>query len=104
METAMSQGTTTTDHDTIRKWAEERDGRPASVAGTGSKGEPGILRIDFKPWDEKLEKISWEDFFEKFEEENLAFLYQEETASGGTSRFHKFVERSAQEKKSRSAA
>jgi hypothetical protein len=64
-----------------------------SVVGTGSKAEPGIVRFDFEPKDEDLSKISWDDFFEKFEKEKLAFLYQEETADGAESRFHKFVRR-----------
>ena len=29
----------------------------------------------------------------KFDEAGLAFLYQDKTADGGTSRFHKFVRR-----------
>jgi hypothetical protein len=94
----MSEGKTTTDHDEIRSWAEERGGVPASVKGTGktskSKGdEAGILRLDFEPRDEELEEISWEEFFEKFDKEKLAFLYQEETSDGATSRFHKFIAR-----------
>jgi hypothetical protein len=82
---------TTTDHDTIRTWAEARDGRPARVADTGDEG--GILRIDFKEPDDGLEEIDWDTFFEVFEDRKLAFLYQDETAGGGTSRFNKFVSR-----------
>jgi hypothetical protein len=67
--------------------------RRGPVVGTGSKAEPGILQFDFEPKDEDLSKISWDDFFEKFEKEKLAFLYQEETADGAESRFHKFVRR-----------
>lgn len=90
----MTDGHITTSHDKIRKWAEKRGGKPATVAGTASgKEDAGILRLDFEPKDEKLEPISWEDFFEKFEEAHLAFLYQGETADGRISRFHKFVER-----------
>jgi hypothetical protein len=37
--------------------------------------------------------ISCEDFFEKFDEENLAMVYQEENADGETSYFCKFVAR-----------
>ena len=37
---------TTTDHDTIRKWVEERGGRPAAVKGTGGGDDPGIVRVD----------------------------------------------------------
>ena len=86
---------TTTDHETIRRWVEERGGRPASVKDTGSTDDPGILRIDYpdRGDDEALEEISWEEFFEAFEANQLAFLYQEETADGEQSRFSKFVSR-----------
>jgi hypothetical protein len=86
---------TTTDHDTIRRWVEKRGGRPAAVRETGSNGDPGILRIDFpgRGDDDALEEISWDEFFEAFDENKLAFLYQEETADGEESRFSKFVRR-----------
>jgi hypothetical protein len=85
----------TTDHDEIRKWVEARGGVPATVRSTGSKDEPGVLRIQFQEQEsgESLEEISWDDFFEKFEEQKLAFLYQDETKQGKTSRFFKFVNR-----------
>jgi hypothetical protein len=90
----MSDTTTTTDHDAIRRWAEERGGRPATVKGTESRGDDaGILRIDFQDPDDDLEEISWEQFFEKFDSENLAFLYQEKTKDGSESRFFKLVRR-----------
>ncbi len=83
----------TTDHDEIRRWVEERDGRPATVRGTAERGEEaGLLRIKFRD-DEDLEEIEWKEFFDKFDEEKLAFLYQEQTADGDESRFFKFVER-----------
>jgi hypothetical protein len=91
----MSEAKVTTDHELIRKWAEARDGAPATVHGTGSKQEPGILRLDFEPKDEELDRISWEQFFEKFDKESLAFLYEDKTADGKTSRFHKFIQRGA---------
>ena len=89
----MAESKTTTNHDEIRRWVEERGGRPASVRDTGSGGDdPGILRIDFGDQDEGLEDISWNQFFEAFEDNNLAFLYQERT-NGELSRFNKFVSR-----------
>jgi hypothetical protein len=93
LESPMASAKTTTDHDTIRSWAEARGGRPARVKGTGGKDDPGMLRLDFGEPDPQLAEISWEEFFEKFDENDLAFLYQEETASGEESRFSKFVER-----------
>jgi hypothetical protein len=93
MEQLMSEGQVTTDHKVIRKWVEERGGVPTSVEGTGKGDKPGVLRIDFKPKDGELEAISWDEFFEKFERERLAFLYQDKTKDGAVSRFHKFVQR-----------
>lgn len=86
----MSESKTTTDHDTIRKWAEARDGHPALIR---TKGEGGVLRIDFGESEEDFEEVSWDEFFDVFDGNKLAFLYQDETQSGGTSRFNKFVER-----------
>ncbi len=84
---------TTTDHDEIRRWAEERGGRPATVSGTGDETEPGVLRIYFPGYsaEDTLEEITWDEFLDKFEEKRLAFLYQEETKDGGESRFFKLV-------------
>jgi hypothetical protein len=68
-------------------------GRPSRPAWPGRRNEGGILRIDFREPDEGLEEIDWETFFEVFEDRKLAFLYQDETADGGTSRFNRFVSR-----------
>ena len=48
---------------------------------TGDDYDPGLLRIDFGERDPSLEEISWAEFFEKLDESDLAFLYQEETAA-----------------------
>ncbi len=89
------ESNTTTDHDEIRRWVEERGGRPARVKGTGSNGDPGLLRIDYSGFsgEESLEPISWDEFFAGFEANKLAFLYQEETKEGDESRFSKLVSR-----------
>ena len=85
----MASSRPLTDHDEIRKWAEARKGKPAAVKGTGAKGDIGMIRLDFPGYTgaDKLEEISWDDFFEKFDAEKLAFLYQEE------SNFNKLVSR-----------
>ncbi len=75
----------TRDHEKIRRWAEERGGRPAMVEGTQ------ILRFDFNEPDQKLRPVSWEDFFRVFDDRELEFLYQEHTHDGEISRFNKFV-------------
>jgi hypothetical protein len=83
----------TTNHDQIRNWVEERGGQPSTVKDSGDG--VGILRIDFPGYsgEDSLQHISWEDFFEKFDETGLAFLYQEKTTDGKQSRFNKFVSR-----------
>lgn len=89
----------TTDHDEIRRWVEEHNGSPASVLGTESSGAQGVLagvlRIDFPggAGQDELEHIGWEEWFAKFEQEKLAFLYQREKADGSDSTFVKLVSR-----------
>ncbi len=89
---------TTTDHDTIQQWAEARDGRPATVDRTASEQEPGVLRIIFpqdghSESDNKLHEIPWGQWFEKFDDADLALLYQEKTEDGNLSKFNKLVAR-----------
>src|ERR1051325_3150233 len=92
---AMAEAKTTTDHDEIRKWAEARGGRPAVVRSTHGKGGTGIIRLVFpdapNAKDDALEEISWEEWFEKFDESGLALLYQDKTAKGERSNFNKLV-------------
>ena len=92
----MTPAEKTVDHQTIKSWVEKRGGRPARVSATArDEGHDGggILRIDFQEPDESLEEISWEEFFEIFEQNRLAFLHQDTTSGGKTSRFVKFVNR-----------
>ncbi len=87
---------TTTNHDTIRAWAETHDAVPATARGTQSDGEAGVLTLDMVGYgaDEvQLEHISWDMWFDKFDDANLAFLYQEEKTSGSDSTFFKLVSR-----------
>jgi hypothetical protein len=102
----MTLSRTTKDHDEIRKWAESRGAVPAEVANTERGGEPGILRFEFPKApghnDSKLKEISWDDFFEKFDENDLELVYQEKTAEGQRSNFNKLVHPSNEEHSSRS--
>jgi hypothetical protein len=101
----MTSSKTTTNHDEIRKWAEARGGKPATVKSTQSKDEASVLRIDFPGYSgsDSLQEISWEEFFKKFDEKQLAFLYQEKTSSGDESRFFKLVSRETATNKSHEA-
>lgn len=86
----MTSAQKTTDHKTIRQWAEEREGRPAVIR---TEGKGGILRFDFGEQEENLEEVDWDEFFAIFDANHLAFLHQDRTADGKPSRFNKFVER-----------
>lgn len=97
----MSSSQTTTDHDTIRTWAEAREGRPVTVRGTGDADEAGVLRIDFPggAGGDRFEELSWDEWFAKFDEKQLAFLYQDEKASGEQSTFFKLISRETAKEK-----
>src|SRR5690606_31124555 len=87
----MSRAKATTDQDVIKQWVGERGGCPARVKGSASSGNAGILRIDYTGFSgqQSLEKISWKAFFDAFEKNSLAFLFQDEKDS----RFSKLVSR-----------
>ena len=82
---------TTTDHETIRKWAESKGGKPAAVDRTHQGGDVGIIRIMFpraqQSEHESLVEITWDEFFQEFDQSDVDFLYSPE----GDSRFNKFV-------------
>ena len=84
-----------TDHEEIRQWAEERGAHPSCVRGTGDKGDIGMFRLDFPGYtgEDKLERSSWDEFFEKFDERGLSLLVQDKTARGQKSNFNKLVSR-----------
>src|SRR5919206_93937 len=88
----------TTDHETIRKWAESHGGKPAAVDRTHKGGDVGIIRIMFPnaPHSEHqaLTEISWDEFFKEFDERNLALLYEEDSL------FSKIVGRDTLERRS----
>ena len=88
---------TTTELEEIKKWAEAREGKPSRVKGTGDdkKEDGGVLRINFPGYsgEDRLEEISWDEWYKTFEDRKLAFLYQDETSSGKESRFFKLVAR-----------
>src|SRR5438876_7359108 len=84
-----------TDHDEIRQWAEDRGAGPSRVSGTGVAEDVGMIRLDFPGYSggESLEEISWDEWFDNFDERNRALMVQDETASGEISNFNKLVSR-----------
>lgn len=89
----------TTNHETIREWAERKGGKPAAVARTHQSGDVGIVRIMFpdvpEPAHQVLKEISWDEFFKEFELRKLALLYDEDSL------FSKIIGRDTFERRSR---
>ena len=96
-----SESKVTTDHDEIKAWVEERGGKPARVKGTDDKSGGGLLRIDYPGFsgEDTLETITWEEFFTAFDDNKLAFLYQDKTKDGKESRFSKLIDRDSADEK-----
>ncbi|MFW5832333.1 MAG: hypothetical protein ACOCVA_08760 [Prolixibacteraceae bacterium] len=88
----MAESKKTTNHEFIKKWAEERNGKPAIVKGTEeNQPAPGLLRIKFSEESgDNLKTISWDEFFKTFEDKNLQFLYEDD--DNKENRFFKFVQ------------
>jgi len=83
----MSEAKVTTDHRKIKRWVEKRGGHPARVEGTAVSGRSGVLVLDYgEPGRLELEPITWDDFFDGFEENDLAFLYAGDSEEVGLSK------------------
>lgn len=92
---SKSSSRTLIDHDEIQRWAEERGAKPAAVRNTSGEEGIGIIRLDFPGYSggDSLEEIEWEEWFEKFDDNNLALVVQEKMANGQKSNFNKLVNR-----------
>ena len=88
---------TLTDHDEIRAWAEKHGAVPAAVDRTHEDDDVGIIRLMFPKAKQSehgsLVEISWEDFFQQFDESGLALIVDEK------SNFNKFVGRDTAERR-----
>ena len=91
----MSTSHTLTDHAEIRRWAESRRAKPSCVKGTGEEDDGGLIRLNFPGYsgEESLQDISWDDWFSQFDDDQLALVVQDRTASGESSNFNKLVRR-----------
>ena len=85
--------TATTDHAVVRDLVEEYDGYPAHVERTEG-GDSGLLRLAFSDVEsddadpnEDLKELSWEEFFEEFDQERLALVYPEDLGDDDAAAF-----------------
>jgi hypothetical protein len=100
---ARHNSKTTTNHAEIKRWAEARGAKPACVKGTGSRGDVGMIRLDFPGYSgsDSLEPITWDEWFDSFDDNGLALVYQDKTATGRRSNFNKLIGRETAEKRAR---
>lgn len=58
-----------------------------------------MIRLDFPGYsgENSLEQIEWDEWLEKFDENGLALLVQDQTARGQKSNFNKLVKRGTAE-------
>lgn len=87
---------TTTNHEEIRQWAADRGGRPARIHNTfGSTQDSCVLQIDFlyDKYDDDVKEVTWDEFFELFDREQMVLVYQTETEGGKLSRFGRVVKK-----------
>jgi hypothetical protein len=82
----------TIDHKEVKKWAKKAGARPARIKSGQNLKSEGELRMDFSGGkNQELEYLSWEEFFNMFEDKNLAFEYEDGKIQPGVS--CKFVPR-----------
>ncbi len=80
----------TTEHDAIRRWAEERGAKP--VLAAKSDGQRASVGLEFHGSRDTLSReISWDEWFHRFDKSKLALLYQQQTADGERSNFCEIV-------------
>lgn len=98
----MASSSQTTDHAQIKEWADKHNGVPAVIEETANSNDSRMLRIHFPDKSDdnntaegsgeaNFREISWDTFFDTFEQRSLALL----TSSDDDSTFHKFVARNS---------
>ncbi len=75
-----NERTTTKDHAHIEQWAKERGAYPAIFdMKTGQRNSVDVLTFRFKGHQsENLKEISWEEFFQKFDDYGLLFEHDQQ--------------------------
>jgi hypothetical protein len=79
----------TTDHDVIRRWAQARGAKPATINGTERDGRAGVLTFNIPGYREssRIREITWEEWFHTFDLRRLNLIFQEQLRDGRPSNF-----------------
>jgi hypothetical protein len=91
-ESHPGQSLVTRSHDVILDWAQQRNAIPATVPGTEHGNELGVLRFDVPNWGSKraLEHVTWDQWFQTFDDRQLVMIFQEHMENGRQSNFFHF--------------
>lgn len=91
---------TTINHDEIKRWVEMRRGRPQIIDAPDATGDQVSIRIDFPGKEDErygvsdwAKYVTWDEFFEVFERQKLAFSYSEDRDIEDFSRAYRFIKR-----------
>jgi hypothetical protein len=89
----VAQGKVTTDRKVIEKWIKSRNGWPAIKRQITSNGVEVILSIVFPDSEavDIIRMLSWDEFFEKFNQQKLVFVYEENGYKINSSHSYAFV-------------
>lgn len=76
-------------NDEVRSWVEERGGVPAVLKEISENGEesPEMLHLAFGKLSPEMEEMDWEEFAERFDNENLALAFDDEAPKSNTPDF-----------------
>ncbi|MFG2163640.1 hypothetical protein [Micromonospora chersina] len=79
----------TTNHEVIQRWAQARNAKPATIAGTERGDRPGVLTFNIPGYREssRIREVSWDDWFRTFDSRGLNLIYQEQMRDGRQSNF-----------------
>jgi len=80
----------TTDPERIREWAEARDAVPVRVRDSEDHGHSFARRDEMG---EHHEEYTWDEFEQRFDDDDLVFVYHEEEPTGEEMGFFEIVER-----------
>ncbi len=97
----MDDTKVTVDHNTIKAWAKQFGGKPEILDDKEAKGDevtirinfPGITDESFIPDNLSEEDISWDEFFQKFDAQDLAFEYTDKKQINDPSAAYHFIKR-----------
>ncbi len=82
----------TVNHEAVRSWIEEHNGHPVVVRGTDGDIAEGTLSLVFDDAS-RYEEIAWEEFFDRFDADNLAFCYKDGVQRGQEAEAYKLIDR-----------